>query len=207
MAEKSSASSDALRKLEEQLTCSVCLDHYINPKTLPCFHPFCLQCLEGLPLDLQGKKRFLSCPTCRTPTELPEAGVVGFPAAFLINNLTEVYSLLQKGSGDQQVSCDNCKKGDATGHCKECSKFYCAKCLGVHNDWVTFVDHTVIDIDEVTRTAHQPPEQLYSTLQFMKSKKIKDVHKSIKEVTNSKVSCKPENGGNYYIIMQPFDIV
>ena len=157
MAEKSSASSDALRKLEEQLTCPICLDHYINPKTLPCFHPFCHQCLEGLPLDLQGKKHFLSCPTCRTPTELPEAGVVGFPVAFLINNLTEVHSLLKKVSSDQHVLCDNCKKSDATGYCKQCSKFYCAKCLSVHNDWVTFVDHTVISLDEVIHTAFQLP--------------------------------------------------
>ena len=195
MAEKS---SDALRKLEEQLTCPICLDHFISPKILPCLHPFCHQCLEGLPLDLQEKKLFLSCPTCRTPVELPTTGVTGFPAAFLINNLTEVYSLLQKGSGDQQVSCDNCKKSDATGHCKQCSKFYCAKCLSVHNDWVTFVDHTVIGLDEATRTAVQPPEKPDITL--VKSK-INDVHNGIKEVTNSKaVSCEPENRGNHYIL-------
>ena len=157
MAKKSSAPSDALKKLEEQLTCPVCLDDYTDPKTLPCLHSFCLRCLEGLPLDLQGKKLFLSCPTCRTPTELPEAGVAGFPIAFFINNLTEVHSLLKKVSGDQHVSCDNCKKNDATGYCKQCTKFYCAECLGVHNKWVTFVDHTVISLDEVARTAFQLP--------------------------------------------------
>ena len=177
MAEKPSAHSDALRKLEEQLTCSVCLDHYINPKTLPCFHPFCQQCLEGLPLDLQGKKRFLSCPTCRTPTELPEVGVAGFPVAFLINNLTEVYSLMKKGSGDQHVSCDNCENSDATRYCKQCSKSYCAKCLGVHNDWVTFFNHTVIGLDEVTHTAIEQPD-----ITPVKNNKSKDVHKIIEKV-------------------------
>ena len=157
MAKKSSTPSDALKKLEEQLTCPICLDDYTDPKTLLCLHSFCHQCLEGLPLDLQGQKLFLSCPTCRTPTELPEAGVAGFPIAFFINNLTEVHSLLKKVSGDQHVSCDNCKKSDATGYCKQCIKFYCAECLGVHNKWVTFVDHTVISLDEVARTAFQLP--------------------------------------------------
>ena len=157
MAKQSSTPSDALKKLEEQLTCPICLDDYTDPKTLLCLHSFCHRCLEGLPLDLQGKKLFLSCPTCRTPTELPEAGVAGFPIAFFINNLTEVHSLLKKVSGDQHVSCDNCKKSDATGYCKQCTKFYCVECLGVHNKWAPCIDHTVISLDEVARTAFQLP--------------------------------------------------
>ena len=157
MAKKSSTPSDALKRLEVQLTCAICHDDYTDPKTLHCLHSFCHQCLEGLPLDLQGKKLFLSCPTCRTPTELPESGVAGFPIAFFINNLTEVHSLLKKISDDQHVSCDNCKKCDAAGYCKQRSKFSCAECLGVHNKWVPFVDHTVISLDEVAHTAFQLP--------------------------------------------------
>ena len=157
MAKKSSTPSDALKKLEEQLTCPICLDEYTDPKTLLCLHSFCHRCLEGLPLDLQGQKLFLSCPTCRTPTELPETGVAGFPIAFFINNLTEVHSLLKKVFGDQHVSCDNCKKSDATGYCKQCTKFYCAECLGIHNKWAPFVDHIVISLDEVARTAFELP--------------------------------------------------
>ena len=157
MAKKSSTHSDALKKLEEHLSCPICLDHYTDPKSLPCLHPFCHQCLKGLPLDREGKKLFLSCPTCRTPTELPEAGVAGFPVAFLINNLSEVYSLLKKVSGDQHASCDNCKKSDATGYCKQCTKFLCVECLSVHNKWAPCIDHTVISLNEVARTAFQLP--------------------------------------------------
>ena len=46
-------SSTALKELDEQLTCSVCLDQYTNPKTLQCHHSFCLTCIERLPQELQ----------------------------------------------------------------------------------------------------------------------------------------------------------
>ena len=63
----------------------------------------------------------------------------------------------------------------------------------------TFVDHTAIGLDEVTRTAIQQPEQPDITL--VKSNKSKDVHNGIEGVTNSKVvSCEPENRGNHYTL-------
>ena len=48
-------SSTALKELDEQLTCSVCLDQYTNPKTLQCHHSFCLKCIERLPEEPQVK--------------------------------------------------------------------------------------------------------------------------------------------------------
>ena len=47
------SSSTALKELDEQLTCNVCLDQYTNPKTLPCLHSFCLKCIEKLPQEPQ----------------------------------------------------------------------------------------------------------------------------------------------------------
>ena len=47
------SSSTALKELDEQLTCNVCLDQYTNPKTLPCLHSFCLECTEKLPQEPQ----------------------------------------------------------------------------------------------------------------------------------------------------------
>ena len=158
----STSSSIALKKLEEQLTCAICLDIYTNPKTLPCLHSFCQQCLEGLPLDPQGDNYFISCPTCRHCTQLPQPiGVADFPAAFLINNLKEVYNLMTKVSGHQQVSCDNCTAINATGYCKECAKFLCQECIDSHQKFTAVIDHKITSLDEVITSASKlVPEKL-----------------------------------------------
>ena len=157
MAEKavpSMSSSTALKKLEEQLTCAKCLNLYTNPKTLPCLHSFCQQCLEGLPLDPQGDNYFISCPTCRHHAQLPQpTGAADFPIAFQINNLKEVYNLMTKVSGHQQVTCDNCTTTNATGYCKECAKFLCQECIDVHKKWAPISDHNVTSLDEVATSA------------------------------------------------------
>ena len=118
-------SPSALKELEQQLTCPVCLDIYTNPKILPCHHSFCQHCLEGLTINPQENKYFINCPTCCTPTELPEQSVsAAFPVAFHINNLKEVHSLMK------QEGVMNCSKHDnsLTIFCEFCQELICCDC-------------------------------------------------------------------------------
>ena len=122
--------SSGLLKLEEQLTCPVCLDLYTNPKILPCHHSFCQECLEGLPQEREarGDTYYLSCPTCRQCTEVPREGVGAFPVAFHLNNLKEItQSLKNKASDPQQVTCnDHGKPLDM--FCVTCEAVICHYC-------------------------------------------------------------------------------
>ena len=140
--EEKSRSSSALFKLEEQLTCSVCLEIYTNPKTLPCLHSFCQDCLFGLiSRDVQQSDKnedFISCPSCRLRVDIP-GGVSSLPVAFHINNLKETYSQLKdkediehsptKTSSDPtQPLCSTHKKPLDT-FCENCDMIVCFTCV------------------------------------------------------------------------------
>ena len=119
----------ALKEFEQQLTCPVCLDIYTNPKILPCHHSFCQHCLEGLPVNPQGNKYFIKCPTCRISTELP--GPAAFPVAFQINSLIEAYRLMK------QEKAMNCSKHDDPLRifCETCEEVICGYCaIGNHRN-------------------------------------------------------------------------
>ena len=106
--------------------------------------------MEKFPQDKEGETYYLSCPTCRHRTELPGGGAGAFPVAFHINNLKEIHSLMKKVSDPQQVTCDNCTTANATGYCKDCSKFLCTECDGIHKKWGPTSNHKLTSLDEVT---------------------------------------------------------
>ena len=60
-----------MENLKKQVTCSICLDTYTDPKILSCFHTFCCKCLEehARKTHRQGKFR---CPECQAEIDLPE---------------------------------------------------------------------------------------------------------------------------------------
>ena len=87
---------ETLKKIEEQLNCSICLGTYTDPKLLQCFHVYCQQCLVPLITSDQRGKPGVSCPNCRQVTPIPDRGVAGLQSAFHISFLLEIKQSLQK---------------------------------------------------------------------------------------------------------------
>ena len=171
MAESQAVAKQALEKLEDQLTCAICLDAFKDPKLLHCFHVYCKDCLQRLVVtDRQGQLS-LRCPTCRQSTLLPPAtGVSGLQPAFHIHHLFDIQEALKKVKEPQKVQCEKCKKSrTATKFCRGCGKFVCEKCVKMHSEWDEFSNHEVVSMKQVQSNVKQlvPPKKevtLYCSL-------------------------------------------
>ena len=136
----------ALRKLEEQLSCAICLDTYVDPKILQCFHVYCKECLIKLVVRNQQGQVSLVCPTCRRATPIPPNGVAGLQSAFHINRLLEIHDSLKKAEDTvPEVRSDVTRASNCSEHtrmkqelfCETCEILICLKCVikgGKHHD-------------------------------------------------------------------------
>ena len=146
----------ALHEVEKRLNCTVCLDLFIKPKSLPCLHSFCEKCLGNLALLPEGGGYVLSCPICRSQFRLPEDGVAGFPNAFHLNDLLELRQQLKKLSEAKSIACESCEKHDSTGFCRQCGKWICEKCTDGHLQLSNFFPgNKIVGLKEVISSTSQ----------------------------------------------------
>ena len=145
-AKPSTAAEKALQKIQDQITCGICLEPYTQPKLLKCFHIFCEKCLQSLVHEEQS----LTCPHCRQDTALPASGVPGLQGAFYIHYLFDIQDALQKVSSSNQTNkCNKCKKHEAACFCRTCG-FVCQFCEESHQYWDNLTNHEIIDLDTLT---------------------------------------------------------
>ncbi|KAM6946092.1 LOW QUALITY PROTEIN: tripartite motif-containing protein 3-like [Aplochiton taeniatus] len=149
---ESGSTSPVVRQIDKQfLVCSICLDHYHNPKVLPCLHTFCEKCLQNY---IPPQSLTLSCPVCRQTSILPEKGVAALQNNFFITNLMEVLqrepgcarpeacSVLESVSAAaaacQPLSCPNHEGKVMEFYCESCETAMCLECTeGEHREHVT----------------------------------------------------------------------
>ena len=144
-ARPSTAAKEALKKIQEQVTCGICLESYKQPKLLKCFHVYCEQCLQLL---VRGRNS-LPCPQCRKITPLPVGGVSDLQGAFYTHYLFDIQDALKKVSSSDQTMCKACKKREAVSFCRNCG-FVCAFCEETHQYWNNLKPHEIIDLDLLT---------------------------------------------------------
>ena len=165
MAESQAVVKEALQKLEDQLTCAICLDAFKDPKLLQCFHVYCKDCLQRLVVtDRQGQLS-LCCPTCRQSTLLPPAtSVSDLQAAFHIHHLFEIQDALKKVKDPQKVQCEKCTitARNATNFCRDCGEFICEKCTEMHREWKELSKHEVVSMEQIQSNMKQlvPPKKV-----------------------------------------------
>ena len=145
----------SLKKLEKEITCSICQEHYTQPKVLPCLHYYCKQCILKLSLII-GKDKPFCCPECRKEAILPGGNEDNLQTAFFVNRFKALYDQQERALSKEEVKCEMCSTSrvKAEAFCRQCSKFVCGECIKSHQRMKAIFDgHEVISLDEVKRVA------------------------------------------------------
>ena len=133
--------------LKEEVTCSVCIQLYTNPKQLPCLHIFCLECLNNL---ARTSTRYgkIKCPICQAEVAVPETGTMEtLPSCFYVKNLLDTLAI--KECNTSKVTCGNCDvKSEESSYCFHCGGFWCNVCLNGHNILRANKDHRVLSLKD-----------------------------------------------------------
>ena len=126
-----------------EVSCSVCMCTFTDPKQLPCLHSFCLNCLNGIQRT-SGVHGKITCPECKRQFEVPGNGNPSeLPTNVRINSLLEVLAI--KECSTANVKCGNCDKRSAqTLYCFQCCSFWCEECILGHNIIRTNKEHKTL---------------------------------------------------------------
>ena len=136
-----------LDNLHEEVSCSVCMNTFTDPKQLPCLHSFCLHCLQGIQRT-SGRRDVITCPECRRESRVRGNGNLNeLPTNFRINSLLDVLAI--KECNTAGVKCRNCDKRSAQSfYCFQCCAFWCDDCITAHNIIRESKEHRVLALKD-----------------------------------------------------------
>ena len=140
----------ALKKLKKEAECPLCIETVKNPKTLPCLHSFCLECLDKhANFARRQLETTFKCPVCQTSFQIPETDTFDYlPSSFHLNRLVDDLGL-EDGSIQSQ-RCNSCDENNtATCYCFVCQNFLCAACFEAHQRLKASRGHANVLIDKL----------------------------------------------------------
>ncbi|XP_033731711.1 tripartite motif-containing protein 2-like [Pecten maximus] len=147
------------------LGCPICLERLQKPKSLPCFHCFCQECLGTyITKELSGKmesETSFPCPVCRRVTppvnhvESKDKWAEMFPTNAVIQNLIRL-----KERSSEPLYCKPCQtKGNMTNHakfwCQDMKANFCETCKTQFHDLI----HSYCDILDISGYGGARPKQ------------------------------------------------
>ena len=142
--------SEVKQVVEDEITCPVCQDHFLEPKILPCCHYYCKQCIQKLAMRAGANQPF-PCPECRSDTLLPQNDPNQLPTAFFVNRMKELHTKMEKAHGKVEALCEQCSGGKATAFCRHCTEFICEECVKIHQKVKVFAGHKVTSLEELKK--------------------------------------------------------
>ncbi|XP_030286369.1 E3 ubiquitin-protein ligase TRIM39-like [Sparus aurata] len=150
-------------KLENHLTCSICMETFKDPVTTGCGHSFCEKCLD-CSLTINDR----TCPLCKEHlSKTPRVNIV-------LRTVVEQMIKTQDKDDNKytgapgEVACDICteQKLKAKKSCLVCLASYCPTHLENHSSTKRLKGHKLVEpvknLDERACLQHGRPLELYS---------------------------------------------
>ena len=126
-----------LKNLKKEAECPLCLEILKNPRTLPCLHSFCLECLDRqAKFEREQLQTSIRCSICRTSIEIPETDTFeNLPTSFHLKRLVDILALTDPADSDREQArvCNSCEENNPPiCYCFVCQNFLCSSCLESH---------------------------------------------------------------------------
>ena len=130
----------------EDLKCGICLELFQDPRSLPCLHTFCRECIQR---SLNEENHSLKCPVCRAKHELSERAELLPVNQYALQELPLKRLQQQRednGGPHQLVECKSCGEhaGPVVAWCEDCDSVISQHCFDQHNKLVIFRRHHVV---------------------------------------------------------------
>ena len=126
--------AELFSRLKKEAECSICVHTVNQPKSLPCLHSFCLDCINKYAATKrrEGNTAF-GCPQCSAIVNIPDGDRFdNFPTSCYLNRLVDILALQDEAAGPKKCgSCD--EDASASSFCFDCKDFLCPACLAAHN--------------------------------------------------------------------------
>ena len=151
-----------VENLKKQVTCSICLDTYTDPKILSCFHTFCCKCLEehARKTHRQGKFR---CPECQAEIDLPEGNRFDRLSTSFIHN--SLLGLLEKEDREDLLKPPFCSK-----HKNERLRYFCSSCGACICPVCFAEDHRGHEFDVIEKALQEDKKYIMLNVETIKEK-------------------------------------
>ncbi|KAL8576065.1 hypothetical protein ACOMHN_001415 [Nucella lapillus] len=132
----------------ESLICHICMEVYRKPKFLPCYHTFCVVCIQDWAnQSLRKGVSTFQCPVCRKETFMPKGGVHKLQSNFYFSE--QELEKIRTGK-----LCLVHRKKDLELFCVPCKEVICLKCKVMdHNS------HVALDLVEAAQEKKKELEE------------------------------------------------
>ena len=152
------------KNLKKQVTCSICLDTYTEPKTISCLHTFCCECLERHARVSQRQGKF-RCPECQAEIDLPEGNRFDrLPNSFFHKSLLGVIEAEDRQAIPRQ------QQGTCSQHTEERVRYYCSSCEVYVCPICVTEDHRGHAFDVLEKAVQEGKKSIMSAVETIKEK-------------------------------------